>query len=128
MDHLQKESEDTTSASVASTPDNDALVRALGKKDYGGYVKALGWAGVGVGHRAAYGKVTRRGTSSDASQDKIQSLEQTIEVLKGQIEHIYSTFGSQGRFIPPNTDDVEVASLNRTPRKEKAPEQVYNNY
>ena len=118
MEHLHKESEDAASASVTSTPDNDALVKALGKKDYGGYVKTLGRAGVGVGHKAAFGKVTKR-----ESQSKIQSLEETIEVLKSQIDYLYSTIGAP---TPTNkiNADVDVASLNRAPQKKKVPEQV----
>jgi len=93
----------------------------LGKKDYGGYVKTFGRAGVGVGDKAAFGKMTKRGTTDHASQAKIQSLEETIEVLKSQIQHIYSTIGA-----PTNkfNTDVEVASLNCALQKKKVPEQV----
>ena len=80
MEHLEKESKQKEDGGATSEIDNDALTKALGKKDYDGYVKGIGRSGVGVGRRKAFGKVSRKG--SEPRDEETQALKATIAELK----------------------------------------------
>lgn len=80
MEHLEKGSKEKEDGGDSSEIDNDALTKALGKKDYNGYVKGIGRSGVGVGRRKAFGKVSRKG--SEPRDEEIQALKTTIAKLE----------------------------------------------
>ena len=93
MEHLEKESKEKEDGATTSETDNDALTKALGKKDYNGYVKGIGRSGVGVGRRKAFGKVVRKW--GEPRDEEIQALKTTIAQLEANQSHFVAQLEAQ---------------------------------
>ena len=121
MEHLEKEKEDGATTTPYE-PDNDALVKALGKKDYGGYVKGLGRSGVGVGLRQAFGKVPRK--SSKSRDEEMESMRATISRLESRLEEVVASMSSSHNLVKNKADSDDVLTSRVVAPHEKAPPEV----
>ena len=74
MEYIEKEKE------VGGTPSGaeDALTKALGKRDHRGYVKGFGRFGVGVGQEKAFGKSARLPRRSTPGYAEVESLKASL--------------------------------------------------